>query len=631
LHRLEQTELNWVLPDPILKNDLPSLDFPEALKAVLARRGIVNNKQLKNFILPPELPNPEDHFPDLNKAVKRIITAINNAEKIAICGDYDADGMTSTALLFDTFRSLDANVITSIPDRIKEGYGLNSDTIDILHNESVDLIITVDNGISATDAINKCNQYSIDLIVSDHHKIPNNIPNIFALIHPERTPNNSPYRCLAGVGIAFIIISTLSKKISNNSFIRRSLDLFCIGTIADMSSMKGANRKLLKDSLPHLHKTSCLGLKEIIKSSGINYPKITSEDIGFKIAPMINAIGRIDNPSIIIDLLTEQNNDNAREIAIYCDNINKKRKDICNQALQEALNIIDSNNLPPFIIIAQPSWHLGIIGLLASQIMNRYHRPVGVLTSDGSGFFRASVRSPKGFNLIRALDNCSDLLKSYGGHEAAAGFSIDPRRLAKLHLKLNEIVSNNHIKDFTPRIRPDSYLNFNNINREFLESQYLLEPFGIDNPKPIFWSRNCKVVNSRKLRNGHFKVSLSQNNQLIDAVHWKSNHNYKKHEYIDIAYYLEINRWNNQDRIQLNLISSKSYEEVITINANKKIYHVYKSGSNDIVLLNSAGKELTYLDYISNKKDKYTITSINYIDRLFANARLALGDDNLFI
>ena len=628
---MEKQDLNWILPEPILKSDLAEFDFPIVLKAILSRRGIKTKQEIKEYISPKELPDPYLHFPDLETAVNRIIRAINRQEKIAICGDYDADGMTSTALFIEALRYLSLKPIKIIPNRLEEGYGINTKIIENLKRESVNLIITVDNGVSAKDAIKLCNSLSIDLIITDHHTIPKSIPKVHSLIHPQNTPKDSPYKYLAGVGIAFIIIKCISDKISNKSIIDKSLDFFCIGTLADMSIIKGANRKLLRESLPNLYKTKSIGLKELIKLSGINYNEITSEDIGFKIAPRINAIGRIDNPNIIIDLLTENDPNKAKKLASYCEKINNKRRLICKKVLEEALIIIDKNNLPEFITIAQPNWHLGIIGLIASQIMNKFHRPVAILTPDGKGLFRASARAPNGFNLIKALENCSDLLETFGGHKAAAGFSIRPNKISSLELRLNHLVKSNKIKHFKPRVSPDCHINFNEITHTLFNSQYTLEPFGLENPKPIFWTRKCKLVEIHKLKGEHLRAKIYRDNKYIDAIDWNSTFNYKINEYIDIAYTIEMNRWKNLNKLQLNIVAVKEHQDIVEIILNDNVYRTFKDMDNNLIIRNSKGKQLSINDYKNLNILSDNKSSKKYLELLFGYASIALGDSSLYI
>ncbi len=269
----------WILPKPIHNNEIKNCLINSILQKVMCRRGINLDADLINFITPSELPNPEDHFEDLNKATMRIIEACNKKEYVAICGDYDADGITSTVLLVELLNKLGANPISYIPSRQDDGYGLNMKMINDINRKEVKLIITVDNGISAFDAIKRANEFDIDLIITDHHQITDNKLDIFALIHPERSPNNSPYKYLAGVGIAYMLANNICKNLDFDLSSTSAHVLFCIGTVADMAPLVGANRKWLKDFLPKIKTTENPGIKNIIKKLSIDNIDISSDDI----------------------------------------------------------------------------------------------------------------------------------------------------------------------------------------------------------------------------------------------------------------------------------------------------------------------------------------------------------------
>ena len=314
----------WILPKPINEDEIVNCDLNLILQKVLIRRGIDINNELENYIKPSELPNPEYHFKELANATQRIIQACEKNEMIAICGDYDADGITSTVLLVELLSLLGARTQAYIPSRQDEGYGLNVKMVKDINDNRIKLIITVDNGISAFEAIKKTNEYGIDLIITDHHKIPDNKLNIFALIHPERTPQNSPYKYLAGVGIAYLLANNICKKLKYDINKSTANVFFCIGTVADMAPLKGANRKWLKECLPLINTTSNKGVNSILKRLSIDNVNISSEDIAYKIAPLINAVGRIDDPNLIIDLLTNKSEETIEKLSNKCFEINKE-------------------------------------------------------------------------------------------------------------------------------------------------------------------------------------------------------------------------------------------------------------------------------------------------------------------
>ncbi len=327
------------MPKPIDHDEIINCKINYTLQKVLCRRGLDIDNELNDFISPLELPDPEDHFDELNKASQRIIEACKNNEKIAVCGDYDADGITSTVLLVEFLSNLGAITESYIPSRQEDGYGLNVKMIDAINSKGIKVVITVDNGITAFEAIKRATHFGIDLIITDHHKIPTTNINIYALIHPDKSPHNSPYKYLAGVGIAYLLAKNISRKINYDLDNCSANDLFCIGTIADMAPLVGANRKWLKEYLPKINCTKNHGIKGIIKKLTINEIEITSDHIGYKIAPLINAVGRISDPKLIINLLTNKKESDIKKLTKECFEINKERKRITAVIEKEATDI----------------------------------------------------------------------------------------------------------------------------------------------------------------------------------------------------------------------------------------------------------------------------------------------------
>ena len=429
----------WILPKPINENEFNNINLNHTLQTVLIRRGIDLNNEFDEYITPSDLPNPEFHFDELGKASRRIIQACVKKQKIAICGDYDADGITSTVLLVEILSTLGAIVKPFIPSRQDEGYGLNQNIINQVDNQQIKLIITVDNGISAFEAIKKSNELGIDLIITDHHKIPDKPLDIFSLIHPERTPINSPYKYLAGVGIAYLLARNICEKLNYDINDTSANVFFCIGTIADMAPLKGANRKWLKECLPNINKSNNKGVKSIIKKLSIENSDITSDDIGYKIAPLINAVGRIGDPKLIIDLFTNESNESVIKLTKDCFAMNKERKRLTSLVEQEALAIAVSEyrNDRKFLVLTKSEWHPGIIGIVAARMVDKFNLPTALLAEANDGNFRGSIRSNHKLKVNQALAECDDLLIAHGGHSAAAGFSIKKENIPNLRERLN--------------------------------------------------------------------------------------------------------------------------------------------------------------------------------------------------
>ena len=616
----------WILPKPIIDHDIKNCNLNYILQKVLIRRGIDLSDELDDFISPSDLPNPEDHFSELNNATHRIIHACSTKEQIAICGDYDADGITSTVLLVELLSKLGAIAKPYIPSRQDEGYGLNLKMIEDINCNQIKLIITVDNGISAIEAIHRCNQLGIDLIITDHHKIPEVQQDVFSLIHPEKTPVNSPYKFLAGVGIAFLLARNICNTLKFDINKTTANELFCIGTIADMAPLKGANRKWLKECMPHLNNTTNIGIKSILKKLSIDKFSITSEDIGFKIAPLINAVGRIGDPTLIINLLTNQSRETIDKLTNECYLMNKERKRITALIEQEALEIAYSQyrNDRKFLVLMKRDWHPGVIGIVAARIVEKFNLPTALLSLASDGKFRGSIRSNNQLKVNKALDECADLLIAHGGHSAAAGFSIDEENIPKLNEKLNKIAKTKFMNlNLEKSLEPDAQINFGDINIHFYEQLCLLGPFGIMNPAPIFWARKCRVSEIYRLNGRHLKMNLDDDTGIIDAIKWNDTTRIKKNDLLDIAFNIEINRWKNSNKIQLNVIDFKKHKEVIDLKIHNNNYKCQLNESNSIFITNNKGQCISS-DLLINPMnlDKKQIA---FAKKILSFAEIALG------
>ncbi len=616
---------SWILPEPIDKKYNSNINIDYILQRVLIRRGIDLEEELDIFIKPSFLPKAEQHFPELDKASNRIIEACKKKQKIAVCGDYDADGMTSTVLLVEVLSILGGDIIPYIPSRKEDGYGLNIKMINAININNIKLIITVDNGISAIKAIEKANEFNIDLIITDHHKIPINKPKIFALVHPEMTPVNSPYKYLAGVGIAYMIAKSICKKTNVNIENSSAIELFCIGTVADMAPLVGANRMWLKDGLTKFKSTKNKGLIAIIKKLGISQSSITTEEIGYKIAPLINAVGRIGEPQLAIKLLTSKSEILCKELTNICMETNKERRRITDETVKEAINYIENNieTQPNFLVISKDNWHGGIIGIVAARLLEKFNTPTAILGGKEDGLYRGSVRSNNLLKVNEALKECSDLLESYGGHSAAGGFSIKEENIPILNDTLNKIAMRDLVRlDNSKSIYPDAHLDFDNINYDFYNQLESIGPYGIKNPRPVFWTRNCTILEIYKLKGTHIKLKLDQKSTIIEAIKWNNLDIINIKDKIDIAYYLEINRWKQKTKLQINILAIKKYNDVIDLVLHEKLYKCCLLDDQKIKISNEKGEFITSNDLKHLKRNK---THKIFFTKLFSFAEIALG------
>jgi len=615
----------WILPKPIDDDEIHNCKLNYTLQKVLSRRGFNLEEELAEFLNPTELPSPEEHFTDLHKATNRIIDACNKNEKIAICGDYDADGITSTVLLIELLSKLGAEPIPYIPSSQDEGYGLNIKMINDINLKKIRLAITVDNGISAFDAIKKSNELGIDLIITDHHKISDINIDLYALIHPEKCPINSPYKYLAGVGIAYMLARNICEKVDFDIEKVTANVLFCIGTVADMAPLIGANRKWLKESLPKINTTTNIGIRAIIKKLSINNKIISSDDIGYKIAPLINAVGRISDPNIIIDLLTNTSEASVRTLIKECFSINKERKRMTSlveiDAMKIALDQYLNNN--KFLVISNRLWHPGIIGIVAARIAENYNLPTAILSQANDGNYRGSVRSNNQLMINHALDECSDILVSHGGHSAAGGFTIKEKNIPLLNKRLNKI-ANRELQnlDLGKSIKPDAHLCFKDINYDFYRQLMLIGPFGIMNKSPIFWTRKCRILKVQKLKGSHLKLKLDDGTALIDAIKWNFSSEILINDQIDIAYNIELNNWKNSKNLQLNIIDIKKFNPIIELKIHKSKYKCQITKDMNIQVTNSNVESISSaLSVFSDKKGKNSF----FEKKILSFAEIALG------
>ena len=616
----------WILPKPINNDEIQNCKLNYTLQKVLWRRGINLEADLDEFLTPSELPSPEEHFNDLLKATQRIIYSCNRNEKIAICGDYDADGMTSTVLLYELLTEVGAQAIPYIPSRQEDGYGLNKKMIEDIYNKDIKLVITVDNGISAFDAIKRSIELGIDLIITDHHKIPPKLYNIFALIHPEQSPSDSPYKYLAGVGIAYMLAQNICNKLNYDIDQTSANVLFCIGTVADMAAIKGANRKWLKECLPKINNTKNYGIREIIKKLNIKDINITTEDIGFKIAPLINAVGRIGDPNLIIDLLTNKSESFVKQLTKKCFAINKERKTITELVEIDAMNIAHSEYKidRKFLVLSKREWHPGIIGIVAARILEKFNLPTAIISVAKDGIYRGSIRSNDLVKVNLALAECKDILIAYGGHSLAAGFTIKEENITLLKERLNNIAlremrSSNIIKS----IKPDAYISLGDINFDLYKQLISIGPYGVMNPNPIFWTRKCRILEIYRLKGNHLKMILDDGTGFIEAVKWNNSNELSTNELIDIAFNIELNNWKKLNKLQLNLLDIKNYNKKIDLQIHNRIYKCQLTNDKKIMITNENG-EVICSDKYHNYKNK------NFKQELFAKkiltfAEIALG------
>lgn len=551
--------------DPDQINELvTALGISPITAKILINRKITSVAQAQNF-LNANVGHIHDpwSFTDMDRAIGRTMHALQNHESICIYGDYDVDGAISTSLCVLFFREIGYPVEFYIPNRLSEGYSLNDKAMDDLAARGIKLIITVDNGITAHTSIEHAKSKNMDVIVTDHHKVARTIPPAFAVINPQREDCAYPFKGICGAGVAYKFLLALRQKLREAGHFKNRvepnlkghLDLLAIATVADMVPLKDENRYFVKEGLKHLAKTTKPGLKALLKVSG-SKNTLTSYDLGFRLGPRINACGRLKDASLGVRMLTSQNEAEALELATCLDKLNSERRniesDIAEAAHAKILKTFSADH-DAGLVVYDPDWHLGVVGIVASRLVEKINRPVFVLCQTEDGKIKGSGRSVPGVNLVVALQECQDLFVAFGGHEAAAGVTLMPENRDAFVSRFNEAVKKQREpKNFTKTVRVDAELSMNDINFELLNEMERLEPFGMANAKPVFLSRKLDLKYKRIVGETHLKLSLGDNNRIFDAIAFGMAGEFDHLKgAINLLYGLEINDFNNKQSIQM--------------------------------------------------------------------------------
>lgn len=508
------------------------------------------------------------HDPFLMKgmglAVDRIMQALENGETILVFGDYDVDGITSTSVLVRFLKEAGAKkVLYQIPDRFRDGYGLKTTVVDFCRNEQVDLLITVDCGITSVLEVDYANSFGIDVIVTDHHECKSEVPHAVAVLNPKQPDCTYPFKNLAGVGVAFKLLQGLVKALSmdETAFLQEYVDVVSVGTIADVMPLVGENRILVKNGLERLSVTNNPGLRALIKQAGVNTERISTGSVGFGLAPRINAAGRMDDPKLGVELLLAETDAVAEEKARQLDEINRERQAIEQETYEEAIRMLAENDEQfkedAVLVLAKEGWHSGIIGIVASKITEKYNKPCILISSDGTES-KGSGRSIKGFNLFEALSYCSEHLIRFGGHELAAGLTVETDEIETFRRNINAYAKERLTdEDFVPTLLIDTQLPVTYANLNTVDKLAVMEPFGMSNPNPVFYCGGLRVEGIHTMSEGkHLRLTLSDGNVLVQAVGFSMGNLAEKLTVgapVEIAFCLESNIYRGERRAQILL------------------------------------------------------------------------------
>lgn len=532
-------------------------DLPPIIATLLDIRGIVTEKEIYDFLYNESDIDSPFEIKGMAQAVERIRYAAENGEKICVYGDYDADGVTSTALLFSYLDAIGANVIYYIPSRENEGYGLNISAIDYLVNEKVNLIVTVDNGISAVEEIAYAKSKGIETVVTDHHMPSSTIPDAVAVVDLHQQDCQSKFKMLSGVGVAFKLVMALEGEYCDlDMLLDNYSDLVSIGTIGDIVPLVSENRVFVKRGISNISDSDRVGISAIIKEAGLENKEITSGNISFALVPRINAVGRLGMSQNSVSLLLTEDDEYAYDMASKLGADNLERQKIEREILENINSLIARNPSivqKRIIVVAGEGWHHGVIGIVSSRIKDIYGKPCIVISNTG-GVCRGSGRSIEGFDLWEAVSSCSDILNQYGGHPMAVGLSLDYDLIDDFTYAINEFAKNKGEMPFQ-KLNIDCKLNPAYLDVDIAKELKLMLPFGAGNPTPVFELCKLKITNIIPISNDkHLKILFSNGNARISALKFfcsSADFMYKVGDVVDIAVNLEVNVYNNQENLSI--------------------------------------------------------------------------------
>ena len=542
-------------PDPGAVNSLVGSGYAPLAAMILAARGICDNTQAHKYLdcnaplLDPFL------MTDMDKAAGRVGLAMAMGEKIAVFGDYDVDGITSTCLLTDFLRRHGANVVSYIPGRLEEGYGLNPIAIRQLHGEGVRLIITVDCGITAISEAELCRGLGIDLVITAHHECKDTLPYAAAVVDPHRPDGGYPHKNLSGVGVAFKLAAALSGD--QEEVLRDYADMVCLGTVADVMPLQGENRVFVARGLQSLSCTKRPGIAALMAESGCDAKNISASSIGFMLAPRINAAGRMGRIELAVELFLTDDPDRAAEVAKQLCDLNRQRQSVESEIYDQAVAMLPAGQPPEAIVLADESWHQGVVGIVASRIAEEYACPAFLICLDGE-HGKASSRSHGGFNLFASLTQLSSLLESYGGHELAAGFTITRSNIPEFRRQICRLAAGYYSNDI-PRTSldidcaiPAELLTISNI-----ESLSVLEPCGNCCPKPLLMMKNLTIERITMVGGGrHMRLRLRSGRFGLNAIYFSANPaavSIQSGDVVDVAFTPQINEFRGERSVQMNV------------------------------------------------------------------------------
>jgi single-stranded-DNA-specific exonuclease len=525
-----------------------------AFAQVLVNRGIKTSEQLNSFLSPDisRLSDPME-LPDIKKALDRINEAKRLGERVLICGDYDADGVTATAIMLEGLKRFGLDADYFIPHRVSHGYGFGNAGLEKAKETGARLIITVDCGITSLDAVSQANALGIDVIVTDHHEPSFSLPDALAIINPKLLTHHSSLATLSGAGVAFMLVYALLGSIDE---VFSLFDLAAIGTGADVVPIIGDNRIILKEGIKLIQSGERAGIKALKDAAGIKPDFFKTSFLYYVLVPRINAAGRIADANDVVRLLTTRSEAEAQGLAKRLHDLNAKRQEIEEAVYNDALEMLKNTDMNGAVVLAGEGWHIGVVGIVASRIAEEYNRPAFILSIE-NGIAKGSARSIPSFDIHQALTQCKDLLKRFGGHKQAAGLSVLTEDIGRFRNMMSDIVSQTlSDEDFVPVLNIDAAVGLSDISVSLVDEIAMLEPFGYGNDEPLFGARGLEAMQPRVVGNNHLKMRLKQKGRSIDCIGFDFGgmlNTIEENAAVDAAFIPAINEWNGGRYLQLNL------------------------------------------------------------------------------
>lgn len=556
---------NWIIEkeNPKLRDKLAkSLQIFPITAQILVNRGIENETEANLFLNCTlfDLPSPY-LMKGMDRAVERIKKALENNERIAIYGDYDVDGVTSTALLYSFLKVLEANVTYYNPDRLKEGYGINIDAVKKLAEQGVSLIISGDCGITAVKEIEQAKELGVEFIVTDHHQPPQELPRAVSILNPKLSECKYPGKEIVGVGVIFNLVIALRRALRDEGFFKNGepnlgdyLDLVALGTVADCAPLLDVNRILVKEGIKRMQSPKRLGVQALKEASSIK-GEVTSYDLGFKLGPRINASGRMSTAENAVALFISEDLGEARELAKELNEKNSNRQSTEAEIIKEAISLLESNPAligANSIVLASRNWHPGIIGIVASRIVEKYEKPTMLIAISEDGVGKGSGRSLEGINIYAALSECRELFLQFGGHEQAAGLSIREEDVEKFREMFDKALENSE-EQYEKKLKVDCSIELDSLTDSLISEFELLQPFGIGNPEPALLSRTVEVVSQRIFKDKHLGFKVKKGTKLFDAIWFNMKEPFTLPDKVDMVFTPEFSKWNGKKEIRLRV------------------------------------------------------------------------------